>query len=602
MSRFDDDLDRDIGVIAERVTPSPDAWKAIQQRIADREPEQETEIIMLTENTLTRRRWPLVAAAAAIAALAIGAIALVNRDDTTEQPADVPEPTPTVAPGPNPAPVPDSGADRGALPREGSAVEPGRYSADMLGVPVAFDVPGVTSGPWSVDLKNQAAFTIRTERGFVGMTRIGSFYDTAQAQNREMSGLGSIPPNGIDAWIDANVIVVDDADDVTVDGRDAQFRLVRTPAGSGAELCPADAQPCILMGSGSADLLEFNRAPAAALGGATPNAFWLIDMDDFEPLGIWVLAFDGDTDSWLDEIAPLIDSIELGEPAPAVEGGTARISTFAGAADADVAAGGEAVASGTVSFTDFRETPNDAGSLDVRYFGAFSGDMRGSVSADGFRLPDGTGASRSGATIDFRGEIEGLGVGGLTIEEANYDDDLSISVSVIVGGTDDLAGASGWGFWGPDPQDERYELHLSVPAEAPAPVETETVRLESAFELALTSEPEGTPGERQLVGSTTFAGEFTGEAPTFEEDPREADGITQAYSRREVTGSAEGVGAGTLTIEGPWRHDADGNYVGMARILSGTDDFEGASGFVRFDSDDAGRTGTATIQLVLPTG
>lgn len=228
--------------------------------------------------------------------------------------------------------------------------------------------------------------------------------------------------------------------------------------------------------------------------------------------------------------------------------------------------------------------------------------MRGSASADGFRRPDGTGASIAGATIDFRGEIDGLGVGGLTIEEANYDDDLSFSVMVIVGGTDDLANASGWGFWGPDPEDESYEVHVSVPAEASLPVETETIRFESTFEFALATQPEGTPGEPQLVGSTTFTGEFAGEAPTFQEDQRESDGITQAYSRREISGSADGVGTGSLTIEGPWRHDADGNYVGMARILSGTDDFVGASGFVRFDSDDAGRTGTATIQLELPVG
>jgi hypothetical protein len=96
MSRLDDDLGRDLTAIAERITPSPDAWASIQQRIADRDPDQETEIIMLTENTTTMRRWPLLAAAAAVIALAIVGVALVNRDDGDEAPATPPPPTAAV--------------------------------------------------------------------------------------------------------------------------------------------------------------------------------------------------------------------------------------------------------------------------------------------------------------------------------------------------------------------------------------------------------------------------------------------------------------------------------------------------------------------------
>ena len=117
MSRFDEDLDREFPVIADRATPSPDAWASIQQRIADREPTTETEIIMLTDNTLTTRRWPLVAAAAAVVALAIAGVALVNRRRRRRDPAD--PPTPTVTPAP--APAPDTTLPETTLPE---ATEP----------------------------------------------------------------------------------------------------------------------------------------------------------------------------------------------------------------------------------------------------------------------------------------------------------------------------------------------------------------------------------------------------------------------------------------------------------------------------------------------
>lgn len=91
MTRLDRTLERDLRHIADRATPSPDAWDSILTRIADQDPHQETEIIMLTENTLTHRRWPLFAVAAAVAALAIAAIALVAGDrDDEELPAGPP--------------------------------------------------------------------------------------------------------------------------------------------------------------------------------------------------------------------------------------------------------------------------------------------------------------------------------------------------------------------------------------------------------------------------------------------------------------------------------------------------------------------------------
>lgn len=94
MSRFDERLEQNLRQIADRATPSPNAWTAIQTRIADQDPAEETEIIMLTEtDPPARRRGPLLAAAVAVLALVVG-LGLIARDDESEQ-SDPPAPSPT---------------------------------------------------------------------------------------------------------------------------------------------------------------------------------------------------------------------------------------------------------------------------------------------------------------------------------------------------------------------------------------------------------------------------------------------------------------------------------------------------------------------------
>ena len=101
MSRFEDTLQRDLRVIADRATPSPHAWQQIQRRIVDQAPLHETEIIMLTDNTTRPRRWPILAAAAAVAALVVGGIALLNRADDDNAPSDDPTPATMAVPKPD---------------------------------------------------------------------------------------------------------------------------------------------------------------------------------------------------------------------------------------------------------------------------------------------------------------------------------------------------------------------------------------------------------------------------------------------------------------------------------------------------------------------
>ncbi len=169
MSRFEDTLQRDLTVIADRATPSPDAWQQIQRRIIDQEPPQETEIIMLTDNTTRPRRWPILAAAAAVAALVVGGVALVNRGDDANDPADTPTPETIAIPGPDddadvdtgPDSGPDSDADPSATPEadtdpstegETAATDPrslslaGTLSAVLDFVPPGDDGVGSFSG------------------------------------------------------------------------------------------------------------------------------------------------------------------------------------------------------------------------------------------------------------------------------------------------------------------------------------------------------------------------------------------------------------------------------------------------------------------------
>ncbi len=113
MTRFNDRLEQDLSHIADRATPSPTAWEAIQTRIAEQADQPEMEIIMLDENRVEKPRaargWVLSAAAAVVIVVG-GAFALTRLGDGesqqvtgTETPVTSETPTTTDDAAANPA-------------------------------------------------------------------------------------------------------------------------------------------------------------------------------------------------------------------------------------------------------------------------------------------------------------------------------------------------------------------------------------------------------------------------------------------------------------------------------------------------------------------
>jgi hypothetical protein len=124
MKRFTERVERDLGQIADRATPSSTAWAAIQHRIDKQDTTNEStmEVIMLSPNRNEPRNqsrtWMLIAASVAALALIGGLIVATNRDDNV--PANQPAVT---VPGtlgvdgetaPDPAVAPDPALEQAA--------------------------------------------------------------------------------------------------------------------------------------------------------------------------------------------------------------------------------------------------------------------------------------------------------------------------------------------------------------------------------------------------------------------------------------------------------------------------------------------------------
>ena len=117
MSDLHDRLERDLLHIADRATPSPNAWEAIQHRISEQADQPELEITMLKPNPDPGHPWRnrVLAAAAATALVIVGLFAIFSGDSNETEtidtpPTTVPATTTTAAPGTTEPPAADGDA------------------------------------------------------------------------------------------------------------------------------------------------------------------------------------------------------------------------------------------------------------------------------------------------------------------------------------------------------------------------------------------------------------------------------------------------------------------------------------------------------------
>lgn len=328
MTRFTERVERDLGQIADRATPSSTAWETIQHRIDEQTATAPTtEFIMLSPDrneSPTRRRRPLmVAAVVAVLALVVGLIIAATRVDEDLVPAD--EPVPTLPAEPEPATESESVEP---LPFPGQAVEAERYEASQMGVPMTFDVPEpmalwATAANWIFMIDSEAdSRTKRPERTAreLSFSRIAGWNDRAQAGDGAYVGSGSIDPYDVEAWIAGNDVIVDRKTTTTVAGRSTTVLDVRVdPTSTTAQSnynC-TEGEVCFWAASRSGRTPgQGARLNEPAVSTGRINRFWLITIDGHDPLLVHAAAVTGD-EAWLDTVdATTIATLQLGDDAP----------------------------------------------------------------------------------------------------------------------------------------------------------------------------------------------------------------------------------------------------------------------------------------------
>lgn len=326
MTKFTDRLENDLSHIADQASPSPTAWDAIQQRMAEPEPNDARDIIMLTDEReqaatpTVDRRWMAVAAAVAIGVLAIGAFALGRGEDEDLFITDDP-PEEVVVDGDleeDSAPDTTLAAAEEAVPLLSGLPVSGLTTTDDLGMTLTFDSPEVMDTtfvePGFFSLYKPSE--IRAEIGIIVATRVGGWYDAEQAVDNTYRGEGSIAASDIDGWIEANQHIAERLPDATVSGRTTKvYDIVidETVEGSLSD----DCSRCVLTSSPSSVFFDPSLAQSGnkVINPGLKLRLWFIEVDGFDPIAIWAGGF-GDDSTYIDEFeTTILPTIEIGADA-----------------------------------------------------------------------------------------------------------------------------------------------------------------------------------------------------------------------------------------------------------------------------------------------
>lgn len=544
MSRFEDTLQRGLHVIADRATPSPHAWQQIQRRIIDQDPPQETEIIVLTDNTTRPRRWPLLAAVAAVAALVVGGISLVNRGDDTDDPADTP--TPESIPAPEPDDHVETGPDADDADPTTPDSETGQTTAGETSAtaPRTFSLTGILSAVLDFGPPDGNG-----DGSFSGDDLVtGDLFGNGLAE-------GTYRVNDTDDGLIGNNHLVLDVEIADI----GEGRLIIDEQWTSQYTGASEHSGVVTAGTG----------------------------DFFGATGTWSYrAPDGSDNPATDKVETAGDySLELTLPtqADADRGWTLD-------ADGVITIGG--ASHSTTAFT-----PIDDGNPDTDT----------SVSRTS-HTGDGGAATRSGVghrvTVDSR---TSFGIGRLT-EERTLDGFGTGTLEWVLVWTQDphlssrqyLTGATGAfeGYTGsviaygghPD-----YEVDWSgVTTLVPGPAMQRVTATGSWSDAGYTETSRDGDATLDVAYTTTFEGVLDGVGHgTGTRTPHENDNGSDGGAVIEFTGSVDGVGDGTLTFREVFS-TGSGPFFSVAAIIDGTGDLAGSRGYLQFD------TGSYELDIEVP--